>query len=177
MSIGNEYLTIVMDRFKSVKGLGDKTIHQLSEDEIYWTYHTESNSVAIIVKHMSGNMVSRWTDFLTTDGEKDDRDRDDEFVDDIPSKSELIIVWEKGWKILLDTLAHLGEGDLLKHIYIRGERHIVLDAIERQMAHYAYHVGQIVYIGKQVKGNQWENLSIHKGKSEEYLKQMLDKRQ
>src|SRR5690625_7558654 len=89
MSIGNEYLTIVMDRFKSVKGLGDKTIHQLSEDEIYWTYHTESNSVAIIVKHMSGNMVSRWTDFLTTDGEKDDRDRDDEFVDDIPSKSEL----------------------------------------------------------------------------------------
>src|SRR5690625_314725 len=132
MSIGNEYLTIVMDRFKSVKGLGDKTIHQLSEDEIYWTYHTESNSVAIIVKHMSGNMVSRWTDFLTTDGEKDDRDRDDEFVDDIPSKSELIIVWEKGWKILLDTLAHLGEGDLLKHIYIRGERHIVLDAIDRK---------------------------------------------
>jgi Protein of unknown function (DUF1572) len=175
MNIGNEYLKIVIERFKSVKSLGDNTISQLSEEEIYWTYNNESNSVAVIVKHLSGNMVSRWTDFLTTDGEKEYRNRDEEFIDDISSKSELTNIWEKGWKTLIDTLTGLSEQDLLKKIYIRGERHFVLEAIERQMAHYAYHVGQMVYIGKQVKENKWESLSIPKGKSEEYLKQMLDK--
>jgi hypothetical protein len=124
---------------------------------------------------MAGNMISRWTDFLTTDGEKDDRNRDDEFIDNISSKSELTKVWEKGWKTLIDTLTSLREEDLLKDIYIRGEKHLVLDAIERQMAHYAYHVGQIVYIGKQVKDEEWESLSIPKGKSQEFLKQMLEK--
>ena len=141
MNIGNEYLKIVIERFKSVKSLGDKTINQLSEEEIYWTYNDESNSVAIIVKHLSGNMVSRWTDFLTTDGEKEYRNRDEEFLDDISSKSELTIVWEKGWQTLIDTLTGLSEQDLLKNIYIRGEAHLVLEAIERQMAHYSYHVG------------------------------------
>ena len=175
MNIGNEYLKIVIERFKSVKSLGANTISQLSEEEIYWTYNNESNSVAVIVKHLSGNMVSRWTDFLTTDGEKEYRNRDEEFIDDISSKSELTNIWEKGWKTLIDTLTGLSEQDLLKKIYIRGERHFVLEAIERQMAHYAYHVGQMVYIGKQVKENKWESLSIPKGKSEEYLKQMLDK--
>lgn len=174
MNIGNEYLKIVIERFKSVKSLGDKTINQLSKEEIYWTYNDESNSIAIIVKHLSGNMVSRWTDFLTTDGEKEYRNRDEEFLDDISSKSELTIVWEKGWQTLIDTLTGLSEKDLLKRIYIRGEGHLVLEAIERQLAHYSYHVGQIVYIGKQVKNNKWESLSIPKGKSEEYLKQMLD---
>jgi len=152
MNIGIEYLKIVIERFKSVKSLGDKTINQLSEAEIYWTYNNESNSVAIIVKHLSGNMVSRWTDFLTSDGEKEYRNRDEEFIDDISSISELTIVWEKGWNTLMDTLTGLSEQDLLKKIKIRGESHLVLEAIERQMAHYAYHVGQIVYIGKQVKG-------------------------
>ncbi|MGE7183952.1 DUF1572 family protein [Peribacillus sp. NPDC006672] len=177
MNIGNEYLNIVIERFKSVKSLGDKTINQLSEGEIHWTYNIESNSVAVIVKHLSGNMVSRWTDFLTSDGEKEYRNRDEEFIDDISSKSELTIVWEKGWKALIDSLTGLSEQDLLKNIYIRGEKHLVLEAIERQMAHYAYHVGQIVFIGKQVKDSKWESLSIQKGKSEEYLKQMLDKHQ
>ncbi|WNS74982.1 DUF1572 domain-containing protein [Bacillus sp. DTU_2020_1000418_1_SI_GHA_SEK_038] len=177
MNIGSEYLKIVIERFKSVKSLGDKTINQLSEEETYWSYNNESNSVAIIVKHLSGNMVSRWTDFLTSDGEKENRNRDEEFIDDISSKSELIIVWEKGWKTLIDTLTGLSEQDLLKTIKIRGESHMVLEAIERQMAHYAYHVGQIVYIGKQVKGEKWESLSIPKGKSEEYLKEMLEKHQ
>ncbi|MEH7122417.1 DUF1572 domain-containing protein [Bacillus sp. JJ1773] len=177
MNIGSEYLKVVIERFKSVKSLGDNTINQLSEEEIYWTLNNESNSVAIIIKHMSGNMVSRWTDFLTSDGEKEYRNRDEEFIDDISSKSELTMVWEKGWKTLIDALTGLSEQDLLKIIYIRGEGHLVLEAIERQMAHYAYHVGQIVYIAKQVKGEEWESLSIPKGKSEEYLQQMLEKHQ
>jgi len=177
LSIENEYLRIVIDKFKSVKSLGDKTIEQLSEDEIHWTYNSESNSVAIIVKHISGNMISRWTDFFTTDGEKGNRNRDEEFTDDIPSKSELINIWEKGWKVLIDTLSSLSEQDLLKNITIRGENHLVLEAIERQMSHYSYHVGQIVYIGKLLKDQDWKTLSIPKGKSEEYLKEMLEKYQ
>lgn len=175
MSIGSEYLKTVIERFKNVKGLGDKTISQLSEKEIHWQYNEESNSVAIIVKHISGNMISRWTDFLTTDGEKDYRNRDDEFTDNVTSKEQLLAIWEKGWKTLLDTLTGLSEHDLLKDVFIRGERHSVIDAIERQMAHYAYHVGQIVYIGKQLKDDQWESLSIPRGKSEQFLQQMLEK--
>ncbi|NYE07541.1 hypothetical protein F4694_004352 [Bacillus niacini] len=177
MNIGNEYLRIVIERFKSVKSLGDKTLNQLSEKEIQWTYNNESNSVAIIVRHLSGNMVSRWTDFLTSDGEKEYRNRDQEFIDDISSKSELMSVWEKGWIVLIATLTSLSEQDLLKNIYIRGEGHLVIEAIERQMAHYAYHIGQIVYIGKQLKDSNWKSLSIPKGKSEEYLKEMLEKNQ
>jgi len=177
MDIGKEYLRVVVERFKNVKNLGDKTIDQLLEDEIHWTYNNESNSVSIIVKHLSGNMISRWTDVLNSDGEKDYRDRDEEFIDDITSKIELKNVWEKGWKALIDTLTGLSEQDLLKKIYIRGESYLVLGAIERQMAHYAYHVGQIVYIGKQLKDNNWESLSIPKGQSEEYLKAMLEKHQ
>ena len=175
MKIGNVYLKVVVERFKSVKTLGDKTIEQLSEQDIHWTYNQESNSVAVIVKHLSGNMVSRWTDFLTSDGEKENRNRDEEFIDDIFSKSELMRVWEKGWNVLIDTLTGLKEEDLLKTIKIRGEKHFVLEAIERQMTHYAYHVGQIVYIGKQLKDSEWKTLSIPRGKSEDYRKEMLEK--
>jgi hypothetical protein len=175
MKIGNVYLKVVVERFKSVKTLGDKTIEQLSEQDIHWTYNQESNSVAVIVKHLSGNMISRWTDFLTSDGEKENRNRDEEFIDDISSKSELMRVWEKGWNVLIDTLTGLKEEDLLKTIKIRGEKHFVLEAIERQMTHYAYHVGQIVYIGKQLKDSEWKTLSIPRGKSEDYRKEMLEK--
>jgi hypothetical protein len=175
MNFGNEYLKVVRERFKSVKDLGDKTINQLSEDDIHWILNEESNSVAVIVKHLSGNMVSRWSDFLTSDGEKSCRNRDQEFENNISSKQELIAIWEKGWNILFDTLSDLGEQDLLKTIYIRSESHTVVDAIERQMAHYAYHVGQIVYIGKQLKDKDWKSLSIPKGKSVEYLGYMQKK--
>lgn len=175
MKIGNVYLRVVIELFKSVKTLGDKTIEQLSEQDIHWTYNQESNSIAVIVKHLSGNMISRWTDFLTSDGEKENRNLDEEFIDDISSKSELISVWEKGWDVLIDTLTGLKEDDLLKTIKIRGEKHLVLEAIERQMAHYAYHVGQIVYIGKQLKNNEWKTLSIPRGKSEDYRKEMLER--
>lgn len=175
MNIGHEYLKIIIERFKSVKSLGDKTINQLSEKDIFWAYNSESNSAATIVKHMSGNMVSRWTDFLTSDGEKDFRNRDEEFINDLSSKTEVTMVWEKGWRTLMEAMRGLTEQDLVKTITIRGERHLVMEAIERQLAHYAYHVGQLVYIGKQVKNDRWESLSIPKGKSEEYLKEMLDK--
>ncbi|NQD68872.1 DUF1572 family protein [Bacillus haikouensis] len=177
MSIGHEYLKIVINRFESVKSLGDKTIDQLSEEDIFWAYNSESNSAAIIIKHMSGNMVSRWTDFLNSDGEKDFRNRDGEFITDLSSKSEVMLIWEKGWQTLMNALAGLTEQDLLKTITIRGEPHSVIDAIERQLAHYAYHVGQLVYIGKQVKHDDWESLSIPKGKSEDYLSDMLEKHQ
>ncbi|MCM3055719.1 MULTISPECIES: DUF1572 domain-containing protein [Bacillaceae] len=174
MNIGNVYLRVVIERFKSVKTLGDKTIEQLSEKDIHWTYNQESNSIAVIVKHLSGNMISRWTDFLTSDGEKENRNRDEEFIDDVSSKSELISVWEKGWDVLIDTLTGLNEDDLLETIKIRGEKHLVLEAIERQIAHYAYHVGQIVYIGKQLRNNEWKTLSIPRGKSEDYRKEILE---
>ena len=175
MNFGNEYLKVVRERFKSVKDLGDKTINQLSEEDIRWILNEESNSVAVIVKHLSGNMVSRWSDFLTSDGEKSYRNRDQEFENNISSKQELIAIWEKGWNILFNTLSDLGEQDLLKNIYIRSESHTVVDAIERQMAHYAYHLGQIVYIGKQLKDKDWKSLSIPKGKLGEYLEYMQKK--
>lgn len=175
MTIGNEYLRIVQARFKNVKDLGDKTLHQLSEDALHWAFNEQSNSIAVIIKHMSGNMISRWTDFLTSDGEKPNRNRDQEFTDDITSKQELLNVWEKGWSIFFNTLNSLTEEDLLKNIYIRGESHLVIEAIERQMAHYAYHVGQIVYVGKQILDSNWESLSVSKGKSEEFLQHMLKK--
>ena len=177
MSLGNEYLKVVQERFTSVKSLGEKTISQLSEDDIHWRFNEASNSVAVIVKHVSGNMVSRWIDFLTTDGEKANRNRDQEFEAELLTKQELMTIWEKGWNALFDALKEMSEQDLLKDIYIRGEHHTVIDAIERQMAHYAYHIGQIVFIGKQLKGDAWESLSIPKGNSEQYLQQMLEKHQ
>ena len=174
MVLGNEYLKVVEERFKAVKDLGDKTINQLAEDDIQWSFNDASNSIGVIIKHLSGNMISRWSDFLTTDGEKSDRKRDQEFENDISSKEDLITAWESGWNTLFNTLNKLTKEDLLKHIMIRGEDHIVLEAIERQMAHYAYHIGQIVYIGKQLKGENWRDLSIPKGKSEEYLQRKLN---
>lgn len=173
MNFRHEYLKIIQARFKSVKDLGDKTIDQLSDDDIHWVLNEASNSIAIIVKHLNGNMTSRWTDFLTSDGEKANRHREEEFEDTISSKQELKSTWENGWTILFKSLSGLEEQDLLKIVYIRGESHTVLDAIERQLAHYSYHIGQIVFIGKQLKGPNWESLSIPKGKSEEYLHQML----
>lgn len=175
MNLGNEYLKVIQERFSDVKDLGDKTIGQLSEEDIHWMLNKTSNSIAIIVKHLSGNMISRWSNFLTTDGEKSTRNRDQEFEDDLTSKQEMITVWEKGWHTLFDALSRLENRYLLKNITIRGEIHTVLEAIERQMAHYAYHVGQIVYIGKQLKGDDWETLSIPVGKSEEYLQRKLNK--
>ena len=172
MRLEDEYLEVVQKRFQSVKELGDKTINQLAEEHIHWSLNEESNSIAVIVKHLNGNMISRWTDFLTADGEKPTRNRDQEFEDTLGSMQELRAAWENGWSVLFQALHGLNGADLLKNIFIRSESHTVMDAIERQLAHYAYHVGQIVYIGKQIKGEDWETLSIPKGKSEVYLEQM-----
>ncbi|WP_064093467.1 DUF1572 family protein [Rossellomorea aquimaris] len=175
MNVENEYLKVIRERFLAIKRQGERAISQLSEENIHWVFNESSNSVAVIVKHVSGNMVSRWTEPLTTDGEKPDRNRDKEFENTISSKQDLMNVWEKGWQTLLETLHVIHEQDLLKDIYIRGERHSVLEAIERQLAHYAAHIGQIVFIGKQLMGENWECLSIPKGKSQEFSNKMIRK--
>lgn len=175
MSMGETYLHVVLERFKSVKADGDKTIAQLDIEQLHWVFNEESNSIAVIVKHVSGNMISRWTDFLLTDGEKTTRNRDDEFIDSIDTKKELIAIWEKGWQVFLNALQSLTTEDLLANVTIRGQQHTVIDAIERQMAHYASHVGQIVYVGKQIKGNEWNTLSIPRGQSQAFTEAMIKK--
>ncbi|HBT72515.1 MAG TPA: DUF1572 domain-containing protein [Lysinibacillus sp.] len=177
MTIAHTYLQVVQKRFNNVKEQGDKALAQLEEAQLHWAYNEESNSIAVIVKHVSGNMISRWTDFLTTDGEKSTRNRDDEFMDSLHTKEAMLVAWEKGWQVFLDALASLTESDLQRYVTIRGEQLAVIDAIERQMAHYAQHVGQIIYIAKQVKGSAWQTLSIPKGQSQAFTESMLDKQQ
>ncbi|MDQ6600966.1 DUF1572 family protein [Bacillus salipaludis] len=160
MNIGREYLKTVIQRFREMKINAEKAIEQLTESELFWSPNEDSNNVAIIVKHMSGNMVSRWTDFFTTDGEKPFRNRDDEFVGDIHTKEQVIKLWELGWNTFLTALKDIHEDELLKTITIRNEPHTVLEAIERQMYHYSYHVGQIVYIAKNLKSSNWKTLTI-----------------
>ncbi|MGE7839872.1 DUF1572 family protein [Lysinibacillus sp. NPDC093712] len=175
MSMGETYLHVVLERFKSVKADGEKTIAQLDIEQLHWAFNEESNSIAVIVKHVSGNMISRWTDFLLTDGEKTTRNRDDEFIDSIDTKEELIAIWEKGWQVFFNALHSLTAEDLLANVTIRGQQHTVIDAIERQMAHYASHVGQIVYVGKQIKGDEWKTLSIPRGQSQAFTEAMIKK--
>ncbi|MFJ5760523.1 DUF1572 family protein [Neobacillus sp. NPDC093182] len=164
MNVGREYLKTVTQRFNEAKITAEKAIEQLSESELFWIPNEESNSVAIIMKHMSGNMVSRWTDFFTTDGEKPYRNRDDEFVGDIKTKEQLMKMWEFGWDTFLTTLKDIDEEHLLKKITIRNEPHSVIEAIERQMYHYSYHVGQIIYIAKYLKSSDWKTLTIPRKK-------------
>jgi hypothetical protein len=161
------YLENVKKTFIYHKALGDKAMAQVSPNRINWYFHNDSNSIALIVKHMSGNLVSRFTDFLTADGEKSYRNRDDEFVDDIIDVDQLNAVWEKGWTVLFNTLNSLSDADLAKTVQIRGEEHTVVEAINRQMAHHAYHVGQIVFLSKMLTVD-WNSLSIPKGKSAEF---------
>lgn len=168
------YLNSIKKQFHYYKQIGDKTFEQLPEEALFWKCNEDSNSIAIIVSHMNGNMLSRWTDFLTTDGEKTWRDRDKEFEETIYNKKELLEKWESGWKCFLNALDSLTEKDLLKTILIRNERHTVLEAINRQLAHYPYHVGQIVWIGK-MHATHWNSLSIPKGRSQQFNQDMFDK--
>lgn len=171
----NDYLASVIKQFNYYKSLGEKTFQQIPEEKLFWKPNAESNSMAIIVKHISGNMLSRWTDFLSSDGEKEWRNREDEFNDGINSKEELIATWNKGWECLFTTLNGLNKEDLSKEIYIRNMGHSVVEAINRQLSHYSYHVGQIVFLGKLINNTQWESLSIPKGTSEKYNKSKFDK--
>jgi hypothetical protein len=164
MSIGKEYLKVVRKQFLDMKMTAERAMEQLSDDELFYRLNEESNSIAIIVKHMSGNMVSRWTDFFHSDGEKPNRDRDAEFINDWSTREEVLACWEKGWNTFFNTLNEITENDLLKTVTIRNEPHSVIQAIERQMYHYSYHVGQIVYIAKQIKSTDWKTLTIPRKK-------------
>jgi hypothetical protein len=168
MNLAEDYISTVTKRVKYYKELGEKTFEQLEEKDFHWQPTSESNSIAVIIQHMAGNMLSRWTNFLTDDGEKDWRDRDDEFETHSYSKKQLTDIWNKGWDCFLNALSSLKEDDLEKTIYIRKEALTVVDAINRQIAHYPYHVGQIVFIGRMLKNEQWKNLSIPKGNSKQY---------
>ena len=174
-SIASLFLQTTIKHFAYYKQLADRTFAQLDETDFYFQPNEASNSIAVIIQHMSGNMLSRWTNFLTEDGEKEWRNRDTEFQSQNYSKEQLLGIWEKGWQCMFDALASLKEEDLLKTIYIRTEGQSVVDAINRQLSHYPYHVGQIVYLGRQVKNSQWQSLSIPKGASGAFNFQMKNK--
>jgi len=175
MTLGNSFLESAIKRLSYYKELGDKTFEQLTEADFHYSPDAESNSIAIIIQHMAGNMLSRWTDFLTTDGEKEWRNREVEFDKQVLNYQQLLDIWEKGWDCCLDSLHSLNKGDLLKTIYIRSEGLLVVDAINRQLAHYPYHVGQIIYIAKTIKTVSWVNLSIPRGGSGKFNQQMKAK--
>lgn len=161
------YLESVIKQFEYYKMLGEKAIDKVPDDKLTWRSNEESNSIAIIVKHLSGNMLSRWTEFLTTDGEKSWRNRDTEFENDLSDRGAIGAAWKKGWACCLSALRSLSTSDLGKLIFIRSEGHTVIEAINRQLAHYAYHVGQIVVIAKMVSP-EWTSLTIPKGTSKQY---------
>ena len=163
-----EYIEGVIKQFEYYKMLGEKTFNQLAEQDLFWKYNEESNSIAIIVNHLSGNMISRWTDFLNSDGEKSWRNRDEEFEETIKDKASLVLKQNEDWDCLLNTLRSLKADDLHQIIYIRNEGHTITEAINRQLAHYPYHVGQIVFIGKMLANKNWKSLSIPKGNSQNY---------
>jgi hypothetical protein len=167
-SLGKDFLQTAVKRLRYYKDLGDKTFEQLNDWDFHYQPNDDSNSIAIIIQHMTGNMLSRWTHFLTEDGEKEWRNRDTEFEVTKQSKKELLELWKKGWGCFLDTLHSLQKKDLKKTVTIRKEELTVVDAINRQLAHYPYHIGQIVYIAKIIKSKNWKNLSIPKGQSQAY---------
>ena len=162
------YLDEVRRQLRGYKRLGEGAMSQLSDAELFVTLDPESNSVAILVKHLTGNMRSRFTDFLTTDGEKPNRNRDQEF-EIIPNttRDDMMRWWEEGWQRVFSTIASLGPDDLLRSVIIRGEPHTVLQAINRQLAHYSAHVAQIIFLAKHLRSSEWQTLSIPRGKSQD----------
>lgn len=171
-STESEYLRVVRKNLIGLKDLAEKALAQLSDGDFHYKTDEESNSIAILIQHISGNMRSRFTDFLTTDGEKPDRKRDTEFEDIRYTREQLMTSWESSWQIILNTLETLKEEDLTKIVFIRNEPHSVIEALNRQLAHYAYHIGQMVFVAKHIKRSSWNSLSIPKGKSEEVNREM-----
>jgi len=171
----NSYLDSVKKQFEYYKMLGERTFEQVPDEKLFWQLNEESNSISTIVKHLHGNMLSRWTDFLTSDGEKEWRKRDEEFDNDITTKKELIAKWNEGWECLFNAINPLTDDDLEKEIYIRNMGHSISEAINRQLAHYPYHIGQIVFIGKIIQNESWNSLSIPKGESKVYNKEKFSK--
>ena len=166
-----------LKQFEYYRSLGEKAMSQIRDEELHWRASLDDNSIAVIVKHLRGNMLSRWTDFLTSDGEKEWRTRDDEFEVDLPSREILILWWKEGWDCLFDAISPLTDKQLTQLVLIRNQEHTVQEAINRQLAHYAYHVGQIVLLSKMRAGKQWLALSIPKTGSEAYNAEKFDQPQ
>ena len=176
MTLGEHYLKDAVKEFRKMKAQAERALAQVSEAQLFREIDAESNSLAVIMKHMSGNMRSRWTDFLASDGEKPDRQRDTEFeLETTDTKAALLERWEDGWRRVFAAVEPLREEDLLKTVLIRGEPHTVLQAIGRQLTHYSQHVGQILFLAKHLAGDKWQTLSIPRGKSEEFNEKMRKK--
>jgi hypothetical protein len=166
------YLEDAESLFRYYKRLAEGAMAQISDEQLYVALDEDSNSIAVIVKHMAGNMISRWSDFLHSDGEKPDRNRDEEFTASPESREELLVLWESGWNMLFAALAPLTLADLGRTVTIRSEPHSVMQTINRQLAHYPYHCGQIIFIAKHLNGTKWQTLSVARGKSQEYTKRV-----
>jgi Protein of unknown function (DUF1572) len=173
LNFTTSYLVDSIDLLRYYKKLGENAVAQTKDEHLLLTLDGEMNSIGVIVKHMAGNMRSRWTNFLETDGEKPDRQRDTEFLAPPATREALVALWEEGWQLVFEALTPLSEEDLSRRVYIRGEAHSVMQAINRQLAHYAYHVGQIVFVAKHFGADSWQSLSVPRGKSEEFRRQVL----
>jgi hypothetical protein len=177
-NLAQHYLENAIAEFRSLKKLGDRAMEQLDDEQFFVTLDAESNSVAIIVKHLAGNMRSRWVDFLTSDGEKPDRHRDQEFVIDAHTKrADVIEWWERGWRYVFDAIEPLRPEDTMRSVMILQKPHTVLQAINRQLGHYASHVGQIVFLAKHLKSAEWKTLSVPRGQSEQINRMMIERLQ
>ena len=175
-SLAQHYLADAIKSFRDYKKLAERAFAQISDQDFFKTIDEESNSIAVNIKHMAGNMLSRWTDFLTTDGEKPERDRDIEFVMlSGTTRDDMIAYWEKGWQCVFDAVEPLGPDDLMRTVTIRGQDHTVIQAINRQLAHYAYHTGQIVFLAKHFKSSDWQNLSVPRNRSAEFNAHLEEK--
>ena len=164
------YKADALASFRNYKKMAERAIDQVSDDEFFWTIDAEANSIAVIVKHVAGNLHSRWTDFLTTDGEKPTRNRDTEFELTADTRESLKQFWEAGWETLFDNVEPLTADDFAKTVKIRGEPHTVVEAINRQLTHYSYHIGQIVFLAKHFRSSDWKTLSVPRNKSAEFNK-------
>ena len=168
-AVESHYLADAVRQLEKYKGLADGAVAQIADDDLFRAPDAESNSIAIVMKHVAGNMRSRWRDFLTSDGEKPDRHRDSEFeLEPADTKTAILARWEEGWRLLFGTLGALAPADLLRTVTIRGEAHTVLQAINRQLTHYAYHVGQIVFLARHFAGPRWKSLSIPRRRSKDF---------
>lgn len=175
-SLTQNYLADVVSRFHAYKQLAEGAFAQISDQEFFAALDEEGNSIAVLVKHISGNSMSRWSDFLTSDGEKPDRNRDREFeIDKGATREELMLFWERGWQTLFDALEPLTSSDFDRKVLIRGEEHSIFQAINRQMMHYAYHIGQIVFLAKHYRSSEWQSLSVPRNKSAEFNRYLESK--
>ena len=176
-AITDEYLKDAIGSFKAYKKLAEKAIEQVTDQELFVTLDEEGNSIAVVMKHMAGNMLSRWTDFLTSDGEKPDRNRDMEFViEEGTTKEAVLAYWERGWHAVFAAVEPLQPQDFERTVSIRGEAHTIVQAINRQLTHYSYHIGQIVFLAKHFRSSQWKSLSVPRNRSAEFNAKMGDQR-